>query len=51
MIEQENLEIFYLTGLNVEKMRTVLSNIVKTTLLLIIKTITSLPKAQLFTSL
>ncbi len=39
MIEQENVGFFCLTGANVEKMRSVLSSIVKTSLLLIIKTI------------
>ena len=51
VIEQENVEIFCLTELNVEKLRTVLSSNVKTRLLLTIKTISSLPKIRLFTHL
>ncbi len=44
VIEQENVEIFCLTELNVEKMSSVFSGIVKISLLLTIKTISPLHK-------
>ncbi len=51
MIEQENVELFCLAELNEENLITDLADIVKTSLLLITKTIYPLPKNLLFTNL